>query len=104
MKFSKELVTTYDGEVINVPEEEILRLKVGEAWCKMGRHAFRMNTYLATGEGSSKRAEWIIGRSRMNYGMPPMASAAASLAAGTTPSQIDQALEDLDPGNVFGEA
>ena len=44
MKFSREFVTEYNGEILTVPEEEILRLKVGQAWCKMGRCAFLMHT------------------------------------------------------------
>jgi hypothetical protein len=35
-KLSKELITQYNGEVINVPSEELLSLKTGQAYCKMG--------------------------------------------------------------------
>jgi hypothetical protein len=47
MKFSREFITSYNGEIINIPEEEILSLRVGDAWCKIGQHSFEMKTYLA---------------------------------------------------------
>jgi hypothetical protein len=76
LRFSKELVTEYDGEVVRVPEEEILRLRVGQAWCKMGNHAFKMQTYLADQLPFPTRAQQIIERSRQNYGVKLLTAAA----------------------------
>jgi hypothetical protein len=67
-KFSKELITTQNGEIINIPEEEILRLKVGQCWCKIGQYAFLMHTYLADQRPDHERAEYIVQKARFNYG------------------------------------
>lgn len=75
-RFSREFAIERDGEIDNVTAGEILRLGVGEAWCKMGRHAFLMHTYLARGHGSTRRAEYIIARARRNYGKRAQAAAA----------------------------
>lgn len=100
LRFSREFVTEYDGEIINVPEEEILRLKVGQAWCKMGQHAFKMHTYLADQRSSPQRVRQIVERSRQNYGTRLLATGPAVAAAGAdTPG--GSALDDLDPSKVF---
>jgi type IV secretory system conjugative DNA transfer VirD4/TraG family protein len=122
MKFSKELITTYNGEIGNVPEEEILRLKVGQAWCKIGQQAFLMQTCLADQRPDRRRAQYIIERSRQNYGSPvaegylkqPRAYTATPeapapqdksqpKAKGKVSSPVDDFLKDIDPGNVFDE-
>lgn len=121
LKFSKEFVTLYDGEVINIPEEEILRLSVGQAWCKIGQHSFLFRTYLADQRPDRRRAEQIIRRSRHNYGLPiqteeygfkatDQASASCDNRNQHYPqpeakkhSPVDDLLKDVDPGNVFGE-
>jgi len=43
-KLSKEFISQYNGEVINVPSEELLSLKTGQAYCKIGQHSFFMQT------------------------------------------------------------
>jgi hypothetical protein len=98
LKFSRELITTYDGEVINIPEQEILRLKVGQAWCKMGQHAFLMNTYLANDRGSQPWAQQVIRRSRENYGTPLQTVESRPKAVAKASSDL---LDDLDPSQVF---
>jgi hypothetical protein len=107
MRFSKELITPWDGDIINVPEEEILRLQVGQAWCKMGQHAFRMNTYLAPRQGSPRRARWIMEQSRRRYASAVIAAAGIAARgpgqiAAASSSPVDEALDQLDPGDVFG--
>jgi hypothetical protein len=125
VKFSREFITLYDGEVINIPEEEILKLKVGQAICKIGQHSFFMQTYLADQHPDTRWASAIIERSRLNYGSPPtlMLPAGSEAEAGgedepvalpqagkalqqprqVKRSAVDELLKDIDPGNVFGE-
>jgi hypothetical protein len=123
LKFSKELVTLYDGEVINIPEEEILKLKVGQAWCKIGQNSFLMQTYLEDQHPDSRRAAYVIERSRRNYGAltegriydqaPDIERAgnnesqhqseAHGQPAQKAHSPVDDLLKDIDPANVFGE-
>ena len=121
LRFSRELVTLYDGEVLNVPEEEILRLKVGQAWCKVGQHAFLLQTRLADQRPDRARALRVIERARRNYGTPVPAGHPAQGTrlpapspdhgggkAPTPPrgktarSPVDEALDGLDPADVFG--
>lgn len=99
LRFSREFVTEFDGEILNVPEEEILRLKVGQAWCKVGRHAFFMNTYLPpeTSGASSRYAGQIIERSQRNYGRRLAAAGADAGMAAPRP----EPLADLDPEKLF---
>lgn len=66
-RFSKEFTTMYDGEVERVPESEFLKLKVGEAWCRIGQHSFPMRTYLADEQAARGRAEEVIRGSYDNY-------------------------------------
>lgn len=123
LKFSKELVTIYDGEVINIPEEEILKLKVGQAWCKVGQNSFLMQTYLEDQHPDSRRAAYVIERSRRNYGVmiegrnhdqaPGIEHAGSTepqrqrevlvQTAQKAHSPVDDLLKDIDPANVFGE-
>lgn len=123
LKFSKELVTVYDGEVINIPEEEILKLKVGQAWCKIGQNSFLMQTYLEDQHPDLRRAAYVIERSQRNYGTPTegrsyyqasgiertdhaepqQQSEAPQQPAQKTHSPVDDLLKDIDPANVFGE-
>jgi hypothetical protein len=96
MRFSKELITEYDGEIVNVPEEEILRLTVGQAWCKMGKHAFKMRTYLAEQRSNPGRVQASIDRSRQNYGAKLLP---APTGVGHSPAVSP--LDDLDPADIF---
>lgn len=85
-KFSKELITTQNGEIINIPEEEILRLKVGQCWCKIGQQAFLMHTYLADQHPDRNRVEYIVQKARFNYGSTcnSVVDSEPTLAQGTT--------------------
>jgi hypothetical protein len=59
-KLSKEFITEYNGQVVSIPQEEFLRLKVGQAWVKIGRHAFFMHTRLADQRPDDGRARRIL--------------------------------------------
>ena len=71
-KLSKEFIAQYNGEVISVTPEELLSLKVGQAFCKIGQHSFFMQTYLADQSPDHKRADHIVYRSRQSYGVKPL--------------------------------
>jgi hypothetical protein len=104
-KFAKEFITEYDGEVIHIPEEDILRLRVGQAYCKIGQHCFLMHTFLADQRPDRARAKFIIERARRNYGRPALLLAPA-MSSGrpmgrSEASDWAAALDDLDPAKVF---
>lgn len=45
-KIGNELVGEFDGEMISTPPEKLLGLNPGQAVCRIGKSAFRMNTVL----------------------------------------------------------
>lgn len=104
-RFAKEFVTEYDGEVIHIAEEDILRLRVGQAYCKIGQHCFLMHTFLADQRPDRARAQFIIERARRNYGRPAVLPAPAMSShrpmGRSEASDWAAALDDLDPAKVF---
>jgi hypothetical protein len=96
-RLSKELITQYNGEVINIPPEELLSLKVGQAYCKIGQSSFFMQTHLADQTPDRSRADYIISQSRRNYGF----KAQQGKRAETNKKQKDFEDEDIDPSKVF---
>lgn len=123
MKFSKELITAHNGEITNIPEEKILSLKVGQAWCKIGQHSLLLNTYLADQHPDQERAMRIIEHARRNYGakatnLQPISRNLEKQedittqinidnsysVAGASTAQIasaEQVLENLNPDELF---
>jgi len=95
-RLSKELITQYNGEVINVPSEKLLSLKTGQAYCKIGQHSFFMQTYLADQSPDHSRANYIISQSRRNYGVNAQQEKAEFIK---TKKDFDD--EDIDPSKVF---
>lgn len=106
-KFAKEFVTEYNGEIIHIAEEDILRLRVGQAYCKIGQHCFLMHTFLADQRPDRARAQLIIERARRNYGRPAIAPAPAASShrpmGRSEASDWAAALDDLDPAKIFEE-
>lgn len=113
LKLSREMVTEYNGALVTVPPGEILRLRVGQAWCKIGQSAFLMHTPLADQQPNHRRGRSVIERARRNYGLPALPAPAANdddAVPGTErsapPGRLQArraagALDDLDPGSVF---
>jgi len=93
-KLSKELITQYNGEVIKVPPEELLSLKIGQAYCKIGQHSFFMQTYLADQQPDHKKADYITFRSRQSYGVKQKESQEPAKAK-------QKRFDDIDPSKVF---
>ena len=68
-KLAREYLVDTGGEMIEMPSEELLRLKVGEAWGKIGQSIFPLKTFLVDQKPDRKRTEFIIAKSRFNYGL-----------------------------------
>ena len=111
-RLSKEFVTEFNGQIINAQDEEFLSLKVGQAICKIGRHAFFMQTYLADQRPDFERARKIIERSKENYGVPPAeieyepqiedeTKAGEKEPPPKKRSKADDILKDIDPSKIF---
>ena len=95
-RMSKEFITEYNGEVTNIPLQEILSLKVGESYCKIGQHSFFMRTYLADRTPDYERAKHITSRSRNSYGVKPDDEQYEAAKV-----EKQQAFNDIDPAEVF---
>jgi hypothetical protein len=95
-KLSKEFISQYNGEVINIPSEELLSLKTGQAYCKIGQHSFFMQTYLADQSQDNNRAGYIVSQSRRNYSVNAKKDKPTE-----NRKQKDFDDEDIDPTKVF---
>ena len=101
-KLAKEFVTEIDGEVVGLPSEELLRLRVGEAWCRIGQCAFAMDTQKFEGKPSDSRLRRIIERSRERWGVKVSLTDGDSERCSTRQDRKDGlSLDDLDPEKVF---
>lgn len=70
-KLAKELIRTENGELVHVEPEQILSLKVGQAFCKVGQQSFPMQTYLADQNPNQNRARLVAERAMENRGIQP---------------------------------
>ncbi len=94
-RLAKEFVTDWSGEILRLDANELLALRTGEAWCRIGRYSFPMRTYPPPSFGSAEVAEQIIQLSRQRYGWPVRIEG----------HQVQQEqrcdIEEIDPGKVF---
>lgn len=89
-RISKEFITELSGEVVHIPEDEFLKLRVGEAFCRIGRHSFQMRTYLADDFPRYGLSAMIKERSRSRYG-----------SAKIEEERFERAMDEMEPGRVF---
>lgn len=67
-RLSKEFLIRRQGETTHVGPDELVSLRTGESFCKIGNATTHMRTWLADQQPDHARAEEIIERSRRNYG------------------------------------
>ena len=71
-KFSKEFqMEDLDGQLSDLPSSELLNLRTGEAYIKVGTQSFFMQTRLFDIPPDYPRAKYIIEQLRLNYGDGP---------------------------------
>lgn len=102
-KIAKEFVSVVDGGIVPLEPEQLLTLKVGEAYCKIGQNAFPMRTEPLAEKPDRKQVEEIIDRSRRRYGVgtPKAASEMGGAHLDSTPRDGEDPLAGLDPERVF---
>jgi hypothetical protein len=101
-KLSREYAYEVGIGVEYVDPGEFLRLKTGEAIVKIARTVFPMETYLLPKTADPRRGEYIIERSRRNYGKN--GKPGAPEAKVKRPDKIllpQKSPEDIDPKRVF---
>ena len=104
-KLSQELITNFNGEIDHIPADDILSLKVGEAYCKIGQSSFFMRTRLADQSPDFQRAKMIIEHSRKAYGKKPMGrhERHETIPDATLKDNVEEdAFKDFDPDKLFG--
>jgi hypothetical protein len=68
-KLSQEYAVDFGSEMDYIPPEEFLRLKIGEAWAKIGKNVLPLKTELANKPPDFLLAKETMERSRQNYGI-----------------------------------
>jgi len=100
-RLAKEFITTINGEVIHIPQEEILKLKTGQAYCKIGNQSFFMETYLMPETSDQIKVERILETSRRNYGSPYQISLPHQTVETKEYKEQFKELDEIDPKKVF---
>lgn len=98
-RLAREFIIEYDGQIETTQPEVLLGLKVGQAYCKIARNSFPMQTYLVKQRPNLTIARQAIERSRQLYGArqqrPPQEENVSQEQ--TTPKDFF----DEDPTKVF---
>jgi hypothetical protein len=98
-KLSKEFISQYDFEIESLPTEELLRLNIGQAYCRIGKSTFPFNIPKMSDNLDRDRAEEVIAESRRQYGIPRIKMLDES--QNDNLDDYDDPLADFDPEGVF---
>jgi hypothetical protein len=98
-RLGPEFINQYDFDIESLPREELLKLGIGEAYCRIGRNTFQMRVPKVDVEPDFGRAQEVIEYSRNTYGIPRSPKAADEQPMQSRPD--DDPLADLDPDEVF---
>jgi Type IV secretion-system coupling protein DNA-binding domain len=103
VKLSKEYVQGNGQAMEYMPPGELLSLKTGEAWGKIGKSCFFLSTALAPQQPDLSRAKEVIQRSRKNYGVGSRWDGEVKRPPQNAPKMIPVTAteEPLDPSKVF---
>jgi hypothetical protein len=88
VKLSREYVKGNGQATEYIPPGELLSLKTGEAWGKIGQSVFFLHTTLAPQQPDYRRAKHVIERSRKNYGNGGIWEAEAKRPPQNAPKQL----------------
>ncbi len=98
-RLGPEFINQYDFEIESLPREELLKLGIGEAYCRIGKNTFPMWVPKVDAEPDFDRAQEVITYSRKTYGIPR--SPKPTDVQPTQARPDDDPLADLDPDEVF---
>lgn len=103
VKLSREYVKGQGAAMEYMPPGELLSLKTGEAWGKIGKSCFFLSTALAPQQPDFQRAMEVIQRSRKNYGAGGVWEAEVKRPPKNPPKQLPEkgTEEPPDPSEVF---
>jgi TraM recognition site of TraD and TraG len=98
-RLGPEFINQYDFEIESLPKEELLKLGVGEAYCRIGKNTFPLWVPKVDINPNFGRADEVIEFSRKTYGIPRSSKVADERPKLSQPD-VDP-LADLDPDEVF---
>jgi hypothetical protein len=98
-RLGPEFINQYDSEIESLPREELLKLGIGEAYCRIGKNTFQMWVPKVDAEPDFDRAQEVIEFSRKTYGIPRSPKPTDDQPKQARPD--DDPLADLDPDEVF---
>ena len=98
-RLGPEFINQFDFDVEALPKEELLKLGVGEAYCRIGKNTFPMWVPKVDVEPDFDLAQTVVEYSRKNYGIPRVLETTDEPPQRLTPN--DDPLSDLDPDEVF---
>ncbi|SYZ71876.1 hypothetical protein TRIP_C10075 [Candidatus Zixiibacteriota bacterium] len=99
LKLSKEFINQFDFEIETLEPEELLKLNIGQAYCRIGRNTFPLRVPKVDDHPDREMAEIIIETSRQKYGIPRIFPSTGSETRHN--HQGDDPLAGLDPEEVF---
>ncbi len=97
-RLGKEMVGEVDGRSETLDPQELLSLRIGEAWCKIGRTVLYVRTRPPLEGGSPASRQEVLRRSRQLYGGMPSARA---VGPDRTSSDDTAWLSDVKTGTVL---
>ncbi len=98
-RLGPEFISQYDYDIVSLPPEELLKLGVGEAYCRIGKNTFLMRIPKVDLRPDPCRAQEVIDYSRRTYGIPGDPESGDKRLR--LPGPSDDPLADLDPDEVF---
>jgi hypothetical protein len=96
-RIGREMVANVMGEVQALDPQSLLALDVGEAYCKVDRSVFFLETFPPPDNPSARTRDAAIQNSRQEYGVDLAALFEEKSGAKRADAEID-----FDPGTVFG--
>ena len=100
-RLARELVGEIDGRPVPLAPEQLLSLRVGEAWCRINRSVFFMPTLPAPEGGNAAVRVEVIRRSRLQHGVSAGQPKLLPRHTETSSALHANGLEAIDPGSVF---
>ncbi len=99
VKISREFISQYDNEILSLPADELLRLPIGQTFCRIGKNTFPMSIPKMTDTPDFSIAEKVISVSRNRYGISrenPITDQKTEMGNG-----VNDPLDGIEPDGVF---
>jgi glutamine cyclotransferase len=99
-RLAKEFINQYDFDIETIPAENLLRLNIGQAYCRIGKSSFSIRIPKIDLTPNHEIAERVIESSRRRFGIPRVTTDGIRGQSGRVKGGQND-LDDLDPEGVF---